>query len=103
MKACRVAALALVLGSMFGCSRKPVGWYLMTPPQATDRRGAPLVGPDFHAPLYQWQKSKMGENGKQFELFDSKQASGHYSTLALPHAQKRLVGAPPSIDASPSQ
>ena len=97
MKARRVAALTLVLGSMFGCSRKPVGWYLMTPPQASDSQGAPLVGPDFHAPLYQWQKSKMGESGKQFELFASKQACEDYRVLSVRDAQKKLRDAPPGI------
>jgi hypothetical protein len=97
MKARRVAAIALVLGSVCGCSRKPVGWFLMTPPQANDRRGAALVGPNFHAPLSQWQKSKMGEGSKQFEMFDSKQACENYRALSIRDAQKKMIDAPPGI------
>src|SRR5260370_17450991 len=97
MKARLVAALSLVLCSICGCSRKPVGWYLMTPPQATNRRGIPLVGPDFRAPLVQWQKSKMGESGKQFELFDSKQAFEDYPTIPVRSAHKTPLNSPPVI------
>lgn len=75
----------------------------MTPPQASDSRGEPLVGPDFRAPLYQWQKSKMGETGKQFELFDSKKACEDYRALSIRDAQKKLAGAPPGIAEMPSE
>jgi len=98
------AALALLFGSMCACSRKPaIGWYLMTPPQATDRQGIPLVGPDFHAPLYQWQKSRLGESEKQFESFDSKEACEDYRAISIRDAQKKLLNAPPGIADMPSE
>jgi hypothetical protein len=75
----------------------------MTPPQATDRRGAALVGPNFHAPLSQWQKSKMGEGSKQFEMFDSKQACENYRALSILDAQKKMIDAPPGIADQPSE
>lgn len=107
MKPRHAAALALVLGNILGsicsCSRKPVGWYLMTPPQATDRQGRPLVGPDFHAPLVQWQKSRMENGGKYFESFDSKQACEDYRANSIRDAQKKLVDAPPGIAEMPSE
>jgi len=103
MKARRVVAIAIVLGIASGCARKPAGWYLMTPPQATDHRGAPLVGPDFHAPLDQWQKSRMEKDGTNFESFDSKQACEDYRANSIRDAQKRLLDAPPGIADKPSE
>ena len=98
------AALALFLVSICACSRKPaVGWYLMTPPQATDGQGIALVGPDFHAPLYQWQKSRLEENGRQFESFDSKKACEAYRALSIQDAHKKLHNAPPGITSMPSE
>jgi hypothetical protein len=97
------AALILLSVSICACSRKPaVGWYLMTPPQATDSQGIALVRPDFHAPLHQWQKSKMGEPGKQFEAFDSKEACERYRALSIEDAKKKLSDAPPGIGDMPS-
>ena len=103
MKARRVVAIAIVLGSVCGCTRKPAGWYLMTPPQATDGHGVALVGPDFHAPLVQWQKSRMEKDGKSFESFDSKQACEDYRANSIRDAQKRLLDAPPGIADKPSK
>jgi hypothetical protein len=104
MKPRHAAAVALFLVSICSCSRKPaVGWYLMTPPQATGKQGIPLVGPDFHAPLYQWQKSRMGELGKQFESFDSKDACEAYRAFSIQDAQKKLANAPPGIAELPSE
>ena len=75
----------------------------MTPPQITDRQGIALVGPDFHAPLNQWQKSKIDKNGRQFESFDSKEACEAYRALSIQDAQKKLVNAPPGIAELPSE
>ena len=97
------AALALLVGTICACSRKPVGWYLMTPPQATDRQGVPLVGPDFNAPLAQWQISRLEKDGKPFESFDSKQACENYRAISIRDAQKKLLNAPPGIADMPSE
>jgi hypothetical protein len=61
------------------------------------------VGPDFLAPLNQWQKSRMGEPGKQFESFDSKEACEAYRASSIQDAQKKLVDAPPGIADMPSE
>ena len=75
----------------------------MTPPQATDRQGIALVGPDFHAPLSQWQKSRIEKDGRQFESFDSKAACESYRALSIKDAQKKLVNVPPGIADMPSE
>jgi hypothetical protein len=104
VKSRHASALTLLLVSVCACSRKPaVGWYLMTPPQATNGQGLALVGPDFHAPLNQWQKSKMGEPGKQFEAFDSKEACEAYRAFSIQDARKKLLNAPPGIAEVPSE
>src|SRR5208283_848665 len=73
MKPRHAAALALFAASIGACSRKPpVAWYLITPPPTADSKGVPLVGPDYNAPLDQWQKGWFDEDGKRFDSFDSR-------------------------------
>jgi hypothetical protein len=106
MKKLRNAALLilLVFGWTSACSRKPTDrWYLMFPPPTTDPRGVPLVGPDFHAPLAQWQRSRFDEGGKQFDSFDSQEACEDYSSKEISEARKILRSAPQGIEKMPSE
>jgi hypothetical protein len=45
----------------------------------------------------------MGEPGKQFESFDSKEACEAYRASSIRDAQKKLVDAPPGIADLPSE
>ena len=103
MKFRHAAALALLASSIGACSRKPVRWYLMFPPPTTDSQGVPLVGPDFHASLAQWQKSWFDEGGKRFESFDSKKSCEDYSSKEIVEARKILRKAPQGIEKMPSE
>ena len=75
----------------------------MTPPASTDSEGVPLVGPDVHAPLAQWQKGWFEENGKRFESFDSKEACEDYSSKMVGDARKNLRDAPEGVEKMPSE
>jgi hypothetical protein len=103
MNARHTAVLAIVLCA-FACSHKsPVGWYLMTPPQATDANGVPLVGPDIRAPLSHWQKTRLGKPGKQFEAFDSERACEEYRRNEITDARTKVEGAPEGIESKPAE
>jgi hypothetical protein len=104
MKLQHAAALALFAAIVSSCSRKTaVSWYLMFPPPTTDGQGVPLVGPDFHAPLVQWQKSWFDEGGKRFEAFESRKACEDYSSKEIAEARKALPNAPEGIENMPSE
>ena len=45
----------------------------------------------------------MGEPGKQFEMFDSKEACEAYRALSIKDAQTKLVNVPPGIANMPSE
>ncbi len=104
MKFRRACAIALLVAGIGGCAKKPPArWYLLVPPPITNSEGVPLVGPDFHAPLAQWQKGWFEQNGKRFDSFDSRQACEDFSSKEIVEARKILRDAPRGIEQMPSE